>query len=122
MYARSYEKNGLTEGAPPLPSDYRGVAFERENETEAISAPPTEESIPVIKPTDARNSVLPSLLDRFLPIKRLLPKGGDGWLTSLFSETEDILLLGIFLLLLLSKEGDTLCAIAVLILLISDKA
>ena len=62
-----------------------------------------------------------SFLDRFLPLKRLFPEGRGGLLGSLFSDTEDILLLGIFLLLLLSKEGDTLCAIAVLILLISDK-
>ena len=42
-------------------------------------------------------------------------------LGSLFSEGEDLLLIGIFIFLLFSREGDPLCAAAILILFFSDK-
>lgn len=121
MYARSYEKNEFSEDVQPLPSGYRGVAFERETEeNEPPSAPAHENAEAVMTSSGAINSPL-SFFNRFLPLRRLWPEGKGGMLGSFFSDTEDILLLGIFLLLLLSKEGDTLCAVAVLILLISDK-
>ena len=105
---------------PPLPSGYHGGAFEREEAKEC--APPNEPPcIQVGGASKSEGGAPLALLDRILPIKRLLTVGRGGFFGSLFSETEDILLLGIFLLLLLSKEGDPLCAVAVLILLISDK-
>ena len=120
MYARSYEKNDYEQGTPPLPSGYHGVAFEHEEEKEC--APPSEPPcIPAGGAPRCEENAPLSFLDRFLPLKRIFPEGKSGFFGSLFSETEDILLIGIFLLLLFSKEGDPLCAVAVLILLISDK-
>ena len=119
MYARSYEKNDYEE-APALPSGYRGTAFEHELGEPCAPAP--DESISASAPYTERESTgALSFLERLIPIKRMLPEGRSGLFGSLFSDAEDILLLGIFLLLLFSKEGDTLCAIAVLFLLISDK-
>jgi hypothetical protein len=121
MYARSYEKNGYEEAAPHLPSGYRGTAFEQEPCEEA-TAPLTEESVPASLLGASGEGAGPlAFLEKLLPLKRLLPVGKGGFFGSLFSDAEDILLLGILLLLLFSKEGDPLCAVAVLVLLISGK-
>lgn len=125
MYARSYEKNAFEEEVQrTLPSGYSGVAFE----SEAAEPPPqndlpirTEESTPVGGDT-AEAGIFSSLLTRIPFLQRIkLPFGDKISLGGWFSDTEDLLLLGLALLLLLSKEGDPLCAVAVLILLFSGK-
>ncbi|MBQ8268923.1 MAG: hypothetical protein IKA53_00850 [Clostridia bacterium] len=119
MYARSYEKNDY-EQAPPLPSGYRGTAFENEGIEEMGAG--AQESIPASAPCEKKEEAGPlSFLDKIFPKGRMRFAEKGGLFGALLSDTEDILLLGVFLLLLLSKEGDPLCAVAVLILLISDK-
>ena len=121
MYARSYEKNqNDIEEARALPNGYHGVAFEcaedtpphPEAEAEAASAPLSEE---------AETASPVSLFFSKNPFLQKLHSPKGNLLGSLFANTEDIFLIGLFLLLLLSKEGDTLCAVAILILLFSDK-
>lgn len=111
MYARSYDRDCAEEEARVLPGGYSGTAFESETAAEPITAeePKGEEEAPA-----SLLSHIP-FLDRFIKGGRGSPLGG------LFTDTEDLILLGLFLLLLLSKEGDPLCAIAVLILFFSDK-
>ena len=116
MYARSYEANEPLASAVALPSDYHGVAFEKEEER---ALPTEEECTPAVAEATEEKSVLASFFGRIWPKGRMHREG--SLFSSLLSDTEDILLLGIFLLLLLSKEGDPLCAAAVLILFISDK-
>ena len=125
MYARSYEKNACEEEVQrTLPSGYSGVAFE----SEAAEPPPpndpsipTEESTPVSGNT-AEPGIFSSLLTRIPFLQRIkLPFGEKFSLGGWFSDTEDLLLLGLALLLLFSKEGDPLCAVAVLILFFSGK-
>lgn len=117
MYARSYENLTQAQDVRPLPSGYSGVTFESEDE-----APPAEQvSLPLdgkCEPKEERP--FSSLFSKIPFLQRLMPQQG-GLFGSLFADTEDILLLGLFLLLLLSKDGDPLCAVAILILFFSDK-
>ena len=118
MYARSYEKNcGEAEEQRALPSGYRGIAFDNENEPSAEAQAPCKDECDGAQPSAAPKSLL---LSRLPFLWRLRPQEGS-LLGSLFSDTEDFLLIGIFLLLLFSKEGDPICAIAILILFFSDK-
>lgn len=126
MYARSYEKSvGEAEPIRTLPSGYSGVAFE----SEAAEPPPpqndlsinAEESAPVSSDA-AEAGIFSSLLTRIPLLQRIkLPFGEKFHLGGWFSDTEDLLLIGLALLLLLSKEGDPLCAVAVLILFFSGR-
>ncbi len=119
MYARSYEKNAYAaeEEARTLPSGYCGVAFEGEGEP----PPAAPETVCVEGEGKTEEPSPVSLFFSKLPfLQKLRPREGS-LVSSFFSSTEDILLIGIFLLLLLSKEGDPLCAVAVLILFFSDK-
>ena len=127
MYARSYEKNTQEEEMRPLPMGYSGVAFE----SEAAEPPPPipEPSIPTaaeasapLESESASAGVFPSFLSHIPFLQKIkLPFLERPSFGSLFSDTEDLLLLGLALLLLFSKEGDSLCAIAVLILLFTGK-
>ncbi len=126
MYARSYEKNMFEEEPQrTLPSGYSGVAFESEA---ALPPPPqpdteanAEESLPASGET-AEAGIFSSLFTRIPFLQRIkLPAFEKFPLGNWFSDTEDLLLLGLFLLLLLSKEGDPLCAVAVLILFFAGK-
>lgn len=113
MYARSYDRDGAEEEARVLPGGYGGTAFE--SETVAAAEPIRAEE-------PAKEEAAPASLFSRVPFLDRFMKGGKGSpLGGLFSDTEDLILLGLFLLLLLSKEGDPLCAIAVLILFFSDK-
>ena len=124
MYARSYEKNTFEEEPQrTLPSGYSGVAFESEA---ALPPPPdtgapAEESLPASgEAVDA--GIFSTLLTRIPFLQRIkLPAFEKFSFGNWFSDTEDLLLLGLFLLLLFSKEGDPLCAVAVLILFFSGK-
>ncbi len=125
MYARSYEKNAFEEEVQrTLPSGYSGVAFESE-----AAEPPQqddivlrrEESVPTAQEATEAGG-FSSLLTRIPFLQRIkLPFGEKFSFGGWFSDTEDLLLLGLALLLLLSKEGDPLCAVAVLILFFSGK-
>ncbi len=117
MYARSYEKSTCeAEDMRTLPSGYCGVAFEDEGEVPPAHGSPCEKP----KGPSERSGPLSHLLSKIPFLQRMHP-GEDSLFTSLFSSTEDFLLIGIFLLLLLSKEGDPLCAAVILILFLSDK-
>ena len=88
MYARSYEKNGYEEAAPPLPSGYRGTAFEQEPCEEA-TAPAAEESIPASLLGASGEGAGPlAFLEKLLPMKRLFPSEKGGFFGSLFSDAE----------------------------------
>jgi hypothetical protein len=121
VYARSYgESTHEEESARALPCGYRGTAFEVE---ERETAPPSE-----ICESDCKKECeeeKPRLLESafaHLPFFKEKGKPFGGFsLGSLFSEGEDLLLIGIFIFLLLSRESDPLCAAAVLILFFSDK-
>ncbi len=128
MYARSYEKSTHEEEARPLPMGYSGVAFE----SEAAEPPPAPDpSIPIAAQTEtyteqeektASVGIFSSLSERIPFLQKIkLPFGERFSFGSAFSDTEDLLLLGLALLLFFSKEGDSLCALAVLILFLTGK-
>ena len=127
MYARSYEKNTSEEEIRPLPMGYSGVAFE--NAAADPPSPAPEPSMPITAEENAQSenesvaaSIFSPLLSHIPVLQKIkLPFAQRSPLGSLLSDTEDLLLLGLALLLLFSKEGDSLCAIAVLILLFSGK-
>ncbi len=127
MYARSYEKSTHEEEPlRTLPSGYSGVAFE--SEAAELAPPPpqdipigAEQSVPAARET-AEAGIFSSLLTRIPFLQRIKRPFGEKFpLREWFSDTEDLLLLGLALLLLLSKEGDPLCAVAVLILFLTGK-
>ena len=130
MYARSYEKNTREEeGTRILPSGYSGVAFESEPaETPAPEMHcPKPEPLAACAPAPCEDTCEeedgPAALPWRIPFlqKIKIPHAEGFSLGSLFSDTEDLLLLGMFLLLLFSKEGDFLCAAAILILFFTGK-
>lgn len=126
MYARSYEKSTYEEEPiRTLPSGYSGVAFE----SEAAEPPPPpddialrgEECVPAAQEATEVGSFA-SLLTRIPFLQRIkLPFGEKFSIGGWFSDTEDLLLIGLALLLLFSKEADPLCAVAVLILFFLGK-
>ena len=128
MYTRSYypEEERLT-----VPENYDGTAL-RENtrreqnsdternpneETRELRAPwdiPKEEAVPTLSET--KKSIGAGLFDK-LPIGKLL-NTKDLFKGSLDKiGTEEILLVGVALFLLFSKNGDKECAIMLLLLL-----
>ena len=124
MYARSYDAHTAEESTPrTLPSGYSGVAFENE----AIEPPsephtPCETCAPQEEEQAAAAGLFSSLHGRIPFLDKLkfpIPQGLS--FGAFFSETEDFLLIGLFLLLLLSKEGDPLCSVAVAVLFFTGK-
>ena len=121
MYARSYgESTHEEESARTLPCGYHGTAFETE---ERETAPPSEIcAVDCIKECEEEKPRLLDSIFAHLPFFKEKGKPFGGFsLGSLFSEGEDLLLIGIFIFLLVSREGDPLCAAAILILFFSDK-
>ena len=102
-----------------LPSGYHGVAFENETAQPPPDVP-CEEIGDMQEKAEATSA--PASAFCHIPFLQKLSFGKAGGLFgSLLSNTEDALLLGLFLLLLLSGEGDPLCAVAILIIFLSDK-
>ena len=129
MYTRSYypEEEKLT-----VPENYDGTAFRESIRCEAgipqaddakeekkelrapWDIPPPEDSIPTS--AEKKRSIAAGLFDKF-PIGRLLGAKDifGGSLKKI--GTEEILLVGVALFLLFSKNGDKECAIMLLLLL-----
>ena len=125
MYARSYEKSTNEEESRPLPMGYSGIAFESEAAEPPPSAPELSNPITAEANASAESAeagIFFPLLSRIPFLQKIkLPFPEHSPFGSLFSDTEDLLLLGLALLLIFSKEGDSLCAIAVLILFLTGK-
>ena len=135
MYTRSYysENEKIT-----IPENYDGNAFREKQETRELKAeqiPPTKEELPPLRaPWDiskeetnntaeevmARPTLHSGFLGDFMnrmPFGSLLKKG--NFLKNTFSDfgTEELLIIGLALFLLLSKDGDKECALILLFLL-----
>lgn len=124
MYARSYDTHTSEESTlRTLPSGYSGVAFENE----ATEPPPPMAHAPCDVPVPEEEETVAaglfsSLCGRIPFLQKIkFPAIQRLSVGSLFSDTEDFLLIGLFLLLLLSKEGDPLCAVAVAVLFFTGK-
>ena len=106
MYMRTYEAN---EERIPLPSGYDGTAFEKEisEKAEAIEAkesPPPEEKTEEV----GLFGKIP-FLNRFW--------GANGTKLPFDLSAEDLVLLGLALLLFFTKDGDRECALMIALLL-----
>lgn len=124
MYARSYDTHTGEEGAArALPSGYSGIAFENEAiEPSPQPHAPCEPCAPQEEEQTAAAGLFSPPHGRIPFLDKLKFPALQGLsLGTLFSDTEDFLLIGLFLLLLLSKEGDPLCAVAVAVLFFSGK-
>lgn len=126
MYTRNY----YTEEPSRLPENYSGVTFKEEPpvteaNTVAADAPPKDEIDKIIEKEEANEASAPA--------RGWLSKlSGAPLFSSIFSKegglfgslglskigTEEILIIGVALFLLFSKEGDKECAIILLLLLL----
>lgn len=108
MYTRSY---GVTEEKMSLPSGYDGTAFEKEiREKAEESSLPDNEPIQDDRAEEVGLFAGLPFLKKIRGIERLrLPFDLGG---------EDIVLLGVALLLFFSKDGDRECALMIALLLL----
>lgn len=128
MYSRSYP---LDRGAgTPVPSGYAGCAFEDEKNSEKLDTPPgvhsydeENESLCDTSPCSAKAEECekPPSKSFFSGIlSSLFGTGYSGGFNLRFPRigTEEILIIATALFLLFSKEGDTECAVLLLLLLL----
>ena len=107
MYTRSY---GTEDEKMTLPSGYDGTAFEKEiRERAEEAALPLDEQKPE-EPTEEVG------LFRGIPILKSL-RGFDKLRLPFDLGSEDLVLLGIALLLFFTKDGDRECALMIALLL-----
>ena len=124
MYSRSY--NTERQIGKTLPSGYDGCAFSEEKSDENLDTPPilSERDGPCAhlggEPGDAAEaSARPSSSGGFLSGIFSSFLGGGGFNLRLPRiGTEEILIIATALFLLFSKEGDTECALLLLLLLL----
>ena len=110
IYTRSY---GIGEESLRLPPEnYDGTAFsDRERREDCPSAEAEPASAPCHGHTGHGGCQSPFRI----PLLGNLFGGGDGFLSSI--STEELLIIGLALFLLLSKDGDMECALMLLLLL-----
>ena len=124
MYARSYDTHPSEENIHALPCGYSGNAFENTPPAplKEPTAPNACEACTAKEERTAEAGIFASLRGRIPLLDKIkIPALQRLSFDTLFSDTEDFLLIGLFLLLLFSKEGDPLCAVAVAILFFSGK-
>ena len=132
MYTRNYIED---DGAVNIPQNYDGIAFDTEmpemkntiskgiaekkvSPTDFAPQQPEPEELPACASVETGGGILGNLFGKF-QLKNLLPTSVSSvlGLDKFKLGAEELLIIGLALFLLFSKEGDKECAIILLLLL-----